>query len=159
MIDAIHNQFTFKGRYQIKVLDSVTGELKRTSPWIQNQVMSNNNNGVRVFIQYLLNNKVNPITITSAKIGSGSTTPTVDDTDLEAPVTSNIPIARKANVGGTTAQFEFFITDASLPDGTYNEFGIFMGAIIFARSIISPAFTKATGEDTQITYEVAVSVV
>lgn len=157
-MELAQNRMAFSGRYQIKVLDSKTGKVKRTLPWIKNLIVSNGNNGVRVFIQYLLNNKVNPIAISSASIGTGTTTPASTDTNLETPVTTGIPIANKANLG-ETAQYDFFITDASLPDGTYNEFGIFMGANLFARSIISPAFTKASGEDVSITYEVGVTVV
>lgn len=147
-----------QGRYKIKVHDSRTGEFKRETGWIKNLVMNNGNNGIRLLVQHLLNNKTNQIEIDSASIGTSNQAPSASDTDLIAPVTTGVAVAKSANLGAT-AQFDFFITDAQLPDGTYREFGIFCGPNIFARSLIDPEFTKVSNEDVTITYEIPFSVV
>jgi hypothetical protein len=48
---------------------------------------------------------------------------------------------------------DVFVPDGELPDDTYAEFGLFLTGRLLSRIIISPSYTKATGEDTLFTYE------
>jgi hypothetical protein len=144
------------GRYRFTVTDSKTGKVKRQSVWHKNLVMNGTNTGVQLIAQNLILDAPAQLKIDSASIGTGTTAPSAGDSDLETPVTTGIIIRTKAQLGNV-AQADFFITDAELPDGTYNEFGIFANGNIIARSLITPAFTKASGEDVTITYEITIA--
>lgn len=120
-------------------------------PQIQNLIVISANYGLNLVAQSLIGLTTYPLEITQGKIGTGTTTPTNADTDLETTTLSGILRANQSHALGV-AEIQFFIADSELTNGTYNEFGIFCGAQLFARSIISPAFTKATSEDTGIDY-------
>lgn len=144
------------GRYRFTVTDSKTGKVKRQSKWFKNLVMNGTDTGVQLITQNLVLDTPPQLRIDSASIGTGTATPSAGDTDLATPVTTGIIIRTKAQLGNV-AQLDFFITDAELPDGIYNEFGIFANGNLFARSLITPAFTKASNEDVTITYEITVT--
>jgi hypothetical protein len=146
------------GRYRFTVTDSVTGEVKRKSIWHKNLVMNGTNTGVQLIAQNFIADAPASMKIDSASIGTGTTAPSAGDDDLESPVTTGIVIRTKAQIANVV-QADFFITDAELPDGSYSEFGIFAGANIVARSLITPTFTKASNEDVTITYEITISAI
>lgn len=122
-----------------------------TSPWIKNAVSTASGHGLNIIARRLCNDLTYDLVITQAKIGTGTTAPTAADTDLETIVTDGILVANQG-ASGATATLEFFISDAQLPDGTYEEFGVFCGDQLFARSLIDPSYTKATNEDTAAEY-------
>lgn len=128
----------------------------RTTPWIKNLIVSNTDNGINLIIQRLIGLKVYDIEITSAEIGTGSSIVTDADTDLDVPVTTGISRALES-ASTDTALIQFFIPDGSLPNDTYNEFGLRCGTKLFARSLISPAYTKASNEDTSVEYQIIIS--
>lgn len=138
-----------KGKYRIK--SSKNGELVKQTDWIHNLVVMNPNHGLNLFAQHLIGIKTYPLEITQAKIGTGTTPPELTDTDLEESVTDGILRANQAVDNGVIT-LEFFISDLELPDDTYNEFGLFCGDQLFARSIIDPAYTKSSGEDLTVEY-------
>lgn len=141
------------GRYKIR---TSTG---RETGWIENLVMTGENNGVGLITQNLAPGALYSPVIDRAKIGTGSTAAAPSDTDLQTPVVSDIlPTSGLTVVTATTVSFEFFLPDIDLPNGTYREFGLFCGTRLFARSLITPSFTKASGEDVIITYEITVTV-
>lgn len=158
---------TIKGQYRISRYKSLplpkerklellrAGELDvallEVSPVIHNTVPTATNHGLNIIAQRLAGTTTYDIQITQAKIGTGQTAPAVTDTDLVSASVSGILVADQA-YSGTTATITFFITDAELANGTYYEFGIFAGSQLFGRSLISPAYTKATNEDTRIDY-------
>lgn len=121
---------------------------------ISNLIMLGTNTGLNLLVQHLHGTTTFPLVIDNASIGTGTTTPTGADTDLETPVLENIVRAIGELQGVDTLYTEWFITDDELTNGTYNEFGLFCGAQIFCRSIISPAHVKGSGEDTLIPYTI-----
>ena len=145
------NSISVVGRYRFKTYRAGTRRLLRTSPWIKNAVTTASGYGLNIIARRLVGDLTYDILITQAKIGTGTTAPTTSDTDLETPVTSGILVANQGATGGV-ATLEFFIADSQLPDGEYEEFGIFAGNRLFARSLISPSYSKASNEDTACEY-------
>ncbi len=94
-----------------------------------------------------------PLPITSLEIGTGSTAPNITDTGLVTLTLAGVSV-RTASATATTALFSFFIPDIDLPNGTYRELLLRSGTQIFARSLISPVFTKSAGQDVIISYEI-----
>jgi hypothetical protein len=140
-----------KGRYKITTLEK--GKVVGETPWIHNLVMQGASNGTGLVARQLAGDTTFPLAITSASIGTSATAPAITDTGLVASVLSGIVIRTKSSTA-TSVTLSFFITDGELANGTYREFGLFCGARLFARSLISPVYTKATGQDAIITYEI-----
>ncbi len=140
-----------KGRYKITTLEK--GRVVHQTDWIKNLVMVGPLNGVGLITEHLFGNTTYPLEITSASIGTGSTAPAVTDTALVAQVLADIPVRTKSKTT-TMLSFSFFIPNIDLPNGTYREFGLWSGTRLFARSLILPVYTKATGQDAIITDEV-----
>lgn len=150
------NIFTIKGRYRILKTDSITGDVLFISDWIDNLVVNGTGTGINIIARILGNDNTYPLPITKAKIGTGTTPPTNADTDIEAGGVTKNSVADQVVSGGVVT-LSFFYTSAELPNGTYTEFAIFCVNQLFARSIISPSYTKGTNEDTTIEYEITVS--
>lgn len=127
--------------------------VKRVSPVIKNKVVFNTDHGVHLIVRQLAGDTTYPIELELAAIGTGSTAPTDADTDLETPVVTDII---RATIGYdlTSVDTEWFMIDSELPDGTYNEFALYCGTQMFCRSIINPAHTKASNEDTLVQYTI-----
>jgi len=145
-----------KGEYTIQKFKAGTRELISESHHT-NLVVSTTNAGLDLITQHLVGVTTFPLDIDSAAIGTGTTAPAATDTGLETAVLSGIARADIVNRDATSISLDFFITDAELTNGNYSEFGIFCDTQLFARSIISPAFTKASGEDTLINYQITFS--
>lgn len=127
--------------------------IKRESPVISNLIVQNTNRGIALFFQHLGGVTTFPLDLSLASIGTGTNAPADADTDLQTPVVTDIDRST-ATIGLDNIVTEWFITNDDLPNGTYNEFGLFCGTRLFARSIISPAHTKADNEDTLIEYTI-----
>ncbi|MGI1661391.1 hypothetical protein ACRDNQ_04035 [Palleronia sp. KMU-117] len=141
-----------QGRYKIR---TSTG---RDTGWIKNLVVTGPNSGIGLITQNLVAGATNSPVIDRAKIGTGTTPAAAGNTDLQTPVLSDIlPTTGLTVVTPSSISLEFFIPDIDLANGTYTEFGLFCGTRLFARSIISPSFTKETGEDVIITYEITIT--
>lgn len=132
------------------------GMIISKSPLIQNHVVFNADHGVDLFLQHLSGDTTYPLELDFAGIGTGTTPPTDSDTDLETPVVTEIV---RAIVEKETDHIrtEWFITNDELPNGTYNEFGLYSGTQLFCRSLIEPSHTKSDNEDTLIEYFVYAS--
>lgn len=145
---------------QLKVWMLRKGYLERhllsVSPVIHNTISTANNHGLNIIAQRLAGKTTYDIVIDEGKIGTGTTAPTTADTDIETLTLDNILVANQSSSGGT-AVLTFFINDGELANGTYTEFAMFSGGQLFARSLISPNHTKATGEDTSIEYTISFS--
>lgn len=137
------------GKYKIKTYKQ--GELVRESNWIKNLIVANSDRGVSLIIERLSGATTYDLKITSASIGTGTNTPADSDTDLQTSVLDSILVA---SLSKTTKRLtlNFFISDSELTNGTYTEFGLFCGTRLFARSLITPSYTKSSGEDTTIEY-------
>lgn len=131
------------------------GRVISESEWIHNLVMASTNRGLNIIARNLIEDYTYSLGITRAKIGTSTTAVNESQTDLVAPVAYLIPRGNQATAT-KSATMQFFIPDANLTNGTYNEFGIFCGPDVdlrmFARSIISPAYSKSSLEDTTIEY-------
>lgn len=145
--------FRISGMYRIIKTDSTTGEVLYTSPWIKNKIMLGTNTGVNLLLARLGNVLTYDTIITSAEIGTGTTAPADSDTNLQTPTLTGITVA-SSSVSSGSVLLSFFIPSGSLANGTYNEFGLRCGTQLFARSIISPAYTKGTNQDTTIEYTI-----
>lgn len=145
------------GRYRFITYRAGTKEILRTSPWIKNLVMKGSNTGVNLIAQRLIGATTYDIAIDSAEIGTGNTAPANSDTNLQTPVAVGIVRANQLVASTNIATLFFFISDSDLPNGTYKEFGLRCGAQLFARSIISPDYTKASSEDTVVEYQITVA--
>jgi hypothetical protein len=139
------------GKYRFKTYDSDSGELLRKSEWVDNLVVAGTNHGLGLFMQNLIGISTYPLEITHAKIGTGTTATANGDTDLET-ITFGPILRATQQFTATSATIEFFISNNELPNGTYTEFGLFCDQQLFARSIISPSYSKSTNEDTGIEY-------
>jgi len=153
----IKNKGSIKGRFRFRVYKAGTKKLIRQTDWIENLIMLGTNTGLNIFIKRLLGIKLYDPEITQAKIGTGDTAPADGDTDLETTVLDNILVAKSTEDSVGVITLEFFIADSGLEEGEYKEFGIFCGNQLFARSLISPTYTKSIGEDTQCEYEITLS--
>lgn len=127
------------------------GKLIWQSEPIKNKVVSSSGYGRNLVLRRLIGDTTYGIAIDSAKIGSGTTAPTDSDTDLQTAVVSGISISN-SSVSNDVATIDVFISDGTLPNGTYGEFGFFISGRMFSRILISPVYTKASGEDTTFTY-------
>lgn len=127
--------------------------VKRVSPVIKNKVVFNTDHGVHLIVRQLAGDTTYPLEIDLAAIGTGTTAPTDGDTALETPVLEDI-IRATIEYDLTSITTEWFIIDSELADGTYNEFALYCGTQMFARSIITPAHTKGDNEDTLVQYTV-----
>ena len=142
------------GRYKITTLEQ--GKVVSETDWIHNLVMKGVSNGTGIIMRQLAGDTTYPIAITSAEIGTGSTAPSITDTNLVTPVLTGIAV-RTSAATATAVTFSFFIPDATLANGTYREFGLRAGTQLVARSLISPVYTKSTGQDAIITYEIDIT--
>lgn len=143
-----------KGRYRFTTIDASGKEV--VSPWSKNMVMEGLSNGVGVIMRQLAGDTTFPIAITSGEIGTGSTAPTINDTNLQTPVLTGI-IIRQKTFTATTCTLKLYITDAELPNGTYREFGLRSGTQLFARSLIASPFVKTTGQNAMIEYQLSIT--
>lgn len=149
----ISDETSLKGKYKITTFKAGTKEVLRETEDIHNLIVSSNGYGKNIIARQLLGDTTYAIEIDSAGIGDDNTAPTVNDTALGNEVLGGISIAT-SSVANNVIDIDFFITDAELTNGTYEEFGLKQNGRLFARSIISPAYTKASNEDTLISYTI-----
>ncbi len=123
---------------------------------LPNKVVSSSGYGRNIIARLLASDPTYSLAIDSAAVGSGSTAAADGDTDLETPVATGITITN-ATVANNIVQFDVFVADASLANGTYREFGLFCDGRLFARILINPNYTKALGEDTLFAYTLTLS--
>lgn len=130
------------------------GNLVWQSDPIKNRVVSSAPGYGRNLIMRALagGDDVLSVEIDSASVGDDDTTPVDADTDLGNPLVEDITITNSV-VTDDVLNIDVFASDATLPDDTYEEFGLFCDGRLFSRVIIDPAYTKVAGEDTLFTYQ------
>lgn len=127
-----------------------------------NLVVSSLNHGRNLIAQHMAGDTTYPLEITYGEIGTSATAPANADTAL-----GNATVRRATDLisaSNNVVNAQFFFSDMTLPDGTYNEFGTFTGGTItlgsgqlFNHALFSPAYEKATGEDTTIEVEFTIN--
>jgi hypothetical protein len=140
-----------KGKFRIKEYKVGTNEMIWQSDWIENLIVTSNNNGINRILK-ALNGSGNSIAITKAMIGTGSTSVAETDTAMESPLDYNIIIANSEEIDETSVRFDFFIPDAFLPNNTYTRFATFSGTSMFSHAVISPDYEKTAPADVSIEY-------
>ncbi len=142
----------------------LAGEVEplRISEWNSNLIVSSNGYGLNVVCRQLAGDTSIPIEIAEMQIGTGDTAPASGNTGLVTAVATDIARASQS-IANNEATLTFFASDLELPDGTYKELGIFCGTEasrrLFARSLISPNYTKGAAEDTTVEYVITFTAV
>jgi len=147
----VQEQTGLKGTLWIRTYDK-QGNLLRTQ-MEDNLVVNSSGHGRNLVVRQLGGDTTYGIEIDAGAIGDDDTTPTDSDTDLANAVVSSISPSAKV-VSNDTVTVQYFLTDASLPDGTYKEFGNFIGSQLFSRAVFSSNYSKSSGEDTRIDYQI-----
>jgi len=123
---------------------------------LQNKVVTSTGYGRNLIARALAGDATYPIEIDSASIGDNNTAAADANTALGNSLVSSIPITNMT-VSNNVLTVDVFVADANLPNDTYEEFGLFANARMMTRIIISPAYTKGTGEDTLFTYTLTIT--
>jgi hypothetical protein len=128
----------------------------RTAIETKNLVMDSPGFGLDLIIQRLVGINTYSLNLAWIELGTGTATPTVNDTGLATPAV-RIALSFQEDFGATDAIVQAFITDANLPNATYSEVGSFVDGTstigtgqIFNHALISPAYSKVSGQDTTI---------
>lgn len=144
------------GRYTIEVYDSQTGVLKRTYGPYKNLWVSSSGNGRNLVMQNIAGTGSPQIQIDEAQLGDDDTAPANSDTALGNALVTGIIVANKG-VSDNQATIEFFEGDANVPNDEYKEIGLLANGKLCFRSLIDPSYTKASGEDTKINYQITLN--
>ncbi len=142
------------GVLRIKTLKN--GEVIRESGPFKNKVVTSAGYGRNLLLRWMGGETTYPIVIDSASIGDNATAAADGNTALGNSLVSGINITN-ITVVDNVMTVDVFVPDGELPDDTYAEFGLFLTGRLLSRIIISPSYTKATGEDTLFTYELTFS--
>lgn len=127
------------------------GKLVWQSEPLKNKVVTSTGYGRNLLLRWMAGDFTYPIVLDSASLGDDNTAAADADTDLGNPLVTDLPLANTA-VSNNVLTVDCFAADANLPDDTYEEFGLFAGGRLVSHVIISPAYTKASGEDTLFSY-------
>ena len=132
----------------------------RTAVETRNLVMDSPGYGLDLIIQRLVGINTYSLNLDWIEIGTGTTTPTVNDTGLTTP-SLRLPVSFQQDYGATDAIVQAYVTDANLPNGTYGEVGSFVDGTsdigsgqIFNHALLSPTYTKVSGEDSTIQVDI-----
>jgi hypothetical protein len=128
-----------------------------------NLIMDSPNYGLDLVIQRLVGINTYSGNILWIEIGTGSTTPTVNDIALTTP-SLRMAVNFQEDFATTDAIVQAYATDAQLANVTYQEVGGFVDGTstigtgqIFNHALLSPTFTKTAGEDVTIQIDISVS--
>jgi len=135
----------------------------RTAVECPNLIMDSPSCGLDLVIQRLVGINTYSLNLLWIEIGTGATTPTVNDTGLTTP-SLRMPVNFQEDYGTTDAIVQAYATDAQLANATYQEVGSFIDGTssigtgqIFNHALLSPTYTKVSGQDTTIQIDITVS--
>lgn len=148
---------------KVKWVKSKDGIFIAESPWMDNIIVANDARGIYMILDRLTAINTYSLNITHADIGDSVTTPTSADTALgNGLVRASIGAVSRS---GLSADFRFFYADATTPDDTYEEFGMFVDGTatvgtgrIFNHLKFTTQMVKSAGEDHTIVCRVTGSV-
>lgn len=136
-----------------------TGKIEVTQ---KNMVVWSLNNGFDILVQFLISAYTGSFAFASTlgiawgEIGTGNTAPMNTDVALTTP-TNRAPVSYAADAGFNEAQVQFFFPDAALANGTYTEFGTFIGGSaslgsgnMFNHALFGTPYSKSSGVDTTV---------
>jgi len=139
------------GHFEIIALEN--GKEVYRSPVIPNRILDA---GLSLIPQHHAGNNSNALEITSLEIGDGDTAVDGSDTALDNMVLDGV-LPSKVTPSDASIVIEFFIVDAELADGTYEELGLRAGATLYTRALFTTPYTKVAGRDTIIRYTLSYS--
>ncbi len=126
----------------------------------QNMIMNGANTGKNLLVQWLLGIATYPVGINYIAIGTSNTAVAATDTILGAEVVRSI-ISYSASIGNNEVVLQTFITDANLPNNTYQEVGGFVNGNnsansgqLFNHSLLASPYIKTNGTDTTIEIDI-----
>lgn len=143
------DQLGFVGELTIRTYKD-GANVRQIGPF-KNKVVSSSGYGRNLIMRALAGDATYPVEIDSASLGDDNTAPTDSDTGLGNSLIADLPLTA-ASVSNNILTIDVFVPSANLPDDTYEEFGLFADGRLMSRLVISPAYTKASGEDTLFTY-------
>jgi hypothetical protein len=138
------------GKVKITVRDAKTGKIL--------QIIESKNlivNAGRNLVATLLNGESIALPNYCA-VGSGTTTPSVNDTVLEGEI-GRLPVTARSRSNNIITYSTFF--GAGDCNGTWNKVGLFnaqSGGTLFSELLISPSITKDTTKTVDIEYTITV---
>jgi hypothetical protein len=158
-----HNEgIGLKGEVIVRAYRAGTKELLREIR-TPNVIVVGPSRGKDLIVQRLIGTNTYSLNITHGELGTGSSAPAATDTQLESPV-ARAGVGYAADNALTTAVLHFFFPDASLPNGTYREFGSFVdgnsslnSGRMFNHALLSDPYEKVSGVDTTVELNVTVS--
>lgn len=140
-------------KYRAGSVQAGKPEILEVSPWHKNLILASTATGFGLIVRRMAANTTYDVIVTSGEIGTSNSASTEGMTALVTPVTTGILVA-SSSYTAKQALLTFFIPDAQLPNGTYWEFLMRMGAQAFSRAVAASSYVKASGEDTGVEYEV-----
>jgi hypothetical protein len=121
-----------------------------------NLIMTGSLTGRDLLVQYLINGTTYSGGLNYGALGTSITTPASSDTQLGAEV-ARAPFSTAIDVSNNQAQFQFYLPDANLANGSYQEAGTFMNGSaslnsgqIFNHGLLGTTYTKTSGTDTTL---------
>ena len=154
---------TFGLTGEFKWIKSKNGVVIEESPWMKNKVVSSVGGGISIVLDRLASINTYTLNISHAEIGDDATAVTEADTALGNGLVRTSPSLTDRSA--KTVTFRFFFPDATTPDDTYEEIGLFIDGTgvldsgqLFNHLIMDPAMIKATGEDYTIICKITGSV-
>lgn len=128
-----------------------------------NLIMTGSLTGRDLLVQYLTNGTTYSGGINYGALGTGSTAPAADDTQLTSE-SKRVTWSTADDLNNNEAQFRFFFPDALLPDDTYHEAGTFMDGTatadsgkIFNHALLGTPYIKTLGTDTTLQVNITFS--
>jgi len=129
----------------------------------RNLIMDSPGYGLDLLIQRLVGINTYSGNIQWIELGTGTTTPTVNDTGLTTP-SLRLAVSYQEDFGATEAVVQAYVSDANLPNGTYAEVGSFVDGTssigsgqIFNHALLSPAYSKVAGQDSTVEIDVSIT--
>lgn len=144
-----HDALAIVGQLAIKTFKD--GELIREIGPYKNKVVSSSGYGRNIILRQMAGDVTYPSKIDSAALGNGTVAPADGNTGLGNSLVSGLTIT-SASVANNVLTIDVFVPSASLPNNTYTEFGLFANGRLMSRVLITPSYTKVTGEDSLFTY-------
>ncbi len=158
----IAERIGMSGKVRITTYKAGTKEVIRQTPWFKNLLVSSNGYGRNLIAQRLAGTNTYSLNVTHGEMGTGAVAPQNGDIALAIPTVRGVMTT--ATVANNIAQLQFFFSDATLPNGTYYEFGSFIdgtGTIGTGRMLnhvlFGTPYLKNIGEDTTIEVDLTIS--
>lgn len=146
----------FIGRYIITVKDDATGKVVERVEGKNLIVSGAGGYGRNIVIRNIAGDDTFPMEVTTVSLGTGTNVPADSDTDLQTPTSTGHNIVSTV-VSNDQVELRFFIADVNIPNDIYREIGLFCTGRLFARSLITPNFSKSAGQSVTIQYTIILS--